>query len=284
MNILDETLDFLFSQAGVANRHVSSLHLNNYFTVVELDDASVGASFSDFRLGDTELSEIECAVQSNVRKDPLALRIGRQVVANDGVARSIRVAVTSALSAPFLATGGDSHFTVRRDFPRQFFNRVDYAVVIGFGGFLNHLVTCTTATRIHVSDFRYPMLRAEMEAKLATLRERRPDAHLSVSDGSDSLKHLRMADLVSISGSTLCNETLESLLAAAQSCKKIILQGQSASIHPKALFDKGIHLVATTLKPFELVRAAATDRTGRALQPFLEDGLPGIYLWPANPI
>lgn len=221
-------------------------------------------------------------------QDPLLLRFTEAHAASDGVARSIRAATINALSSPFLRVGEDSFFTVQNNFPHHFFKEIKYAVVIGFGGFLDYLVRHTSVQKLHVSDLLYQSRRAEMDTKImnkkiARYHKERPDIELSVSDGSDTGEHLRKADFVTITGSTLTNNTLEQLLLSARNCKKIILQGQSASIHPKELFASGVHLVATTLKTRDVAKAAFWDPTGNALRPFLEGDLPWIYIWPKSP-
>jgi len=277
--ILDRTIDFLLDQTGVNSRQVHSLNLTNYFTVVQLDDRSVGACWSDYQLATQELAEIERSVRSVLFHDSLALNLTRSRAAFDGVARSIRAAVANALSAPILSTGEDSFFVGKPHFPKELFAEIENAVVVGFGGLLDYLIRNTKTRRIHVLDLEYPLRRESMETKVTRYRIVRPDLRLSISSGQAE-DYLREADFVAITGSTLCNNTLERLLLAAHTCKTVILQGQSASIHPKVLFEWGIDLVVTTLKPPELVLAAASDRAGQALRRFLEDGLPWIYLRP----
>jgi hypothetical protein len=117
-----------------------------------------------------------------------------------------------------------------------------------------------------------------MEAFAARQRRARPELDFSLSDGSDLGPRMRGADLVCISGSTLCNGSLERLLEAASNCRAIVLQGQSAGIHPAALFLRGVSLVSTTLKPADLVESF--DRN--LLTGLLEGGLPPIYMTPVE--
>jgi hypothetical protein len=278
--VLEETIQFLMQQPGVAEREVRFVHLNNYFTVVELDDTSVGACMSSFRISVEDLAEKQRAIHSQLEKDPLLFNTTHPHAISDGLAGSIRAAVANALSAPLLRAGEDQFFTSTNDFPSHFFVGVEYAVVIGFGGYLDYLVRKTNVERLHVSDLSYGSRRERMEQTLTRYRRMRRDVKFSISDGTDSATHLKKADFVSITGSTLTNGTFDDLIAECQSCKKVVLQGQSASIHPKKLFESGIQLVATTLKNRSIAKAAFWDPTGDTLRPFLEGGLPSIYLWP----
>lgn len=278
--ILDETLEFLLSRRSASPRRISSLHLSNYYTVVALDDGSVGAAFSAYQLRTSDLVEIQRCLRSNLREDPLLLTSSELSRQDEAIATTIRTAVANALSAPLLCRGRDSVFVSSEDFPWRFFQDISYAVVIGFGGFLEHLILHTGARRIHVSEHHYRLRRNEIDSKLARYRRWRPSVILTVSDGSDSTRRLRYADFVSITGSTLCNNTLEPLLVAARDSEKIVVQGQSASIYPKALFAAGVNLLVTTLKSREVLKAAAADPAVRGLTSLLEGALPPLYIWP----
>jgi uncharacterized protein (DUF4213/DUF364 family) len=71
---------------------------------------------------------------------------------------------------------------------------------------------------------------------------------------------------------------MDELLAFSKNCKKIIVQGQSASIYPKFLFEKGVSLVTTTLKPANLMQIAMTSFYD--FRNILDGGLPYIYMTP----
>jgi hypothetical protein len=206
----------------------------------------------------------------------------RESTEGSGIAASLKAALANALSAPVLRAGGDDFFSVVKDRPNDFFADIDYAVVIGWGGLWEFLLKHTTALKIHASDLKYQANKERIEAQLSRYRAQYPYLELSVSDGSDIQEHLSAADFLAITGSTLGNSTLDQLLNLSRNCRRIILQGQSAGIHPRYLFDAGVHLIATSIKPVAVAEAAAEDPTGRTLRPFLEGGLPRIYLKPAT--
>ncbi|MFZ0603302.1 MAG: DUF364 domain-containing protein, partial [Roseiarcus sp.] len=81
------------------------------------------------------------------------------------------------------------------------------------------------------------------------------------------------ADLVCITGSALCNGSMEQLLRAASGCGRVIVQGQSAAVHPAAFFGRGVAMVSTTLKPANLI-----DLPDAAARRALEGGLAAVYL------
>jgi hypothetical protein len=236
---------------------------------------------SSFRLSEAALEESERRVRTLLPNDPLLIRYLGEPCESAGIAASLKAALVNALSAPVLRAGGDEYFSVLKGRPDQFFTDIDFAVVIGWGGLWEFLLRHTTALRIHVSELRYEASKNKIEAELNKYRAKYPYLELSISDGSDIRKHLSKADFLAITGSTLGNSTLDELLNLSRDCRRVILQGQSAGIHPRYLFEAGVHLVATSIKPVSVAEAAAADPTGRTLRPFFEGGLPRIYLTPA---
>jgi Putative heavy-metal chelation len=271
--ILDAVLAGLSSEAR-ENRRVARFRLSNYFNVVELDDGSVGAAMSYARLSAQHLDDKRKALEEARARDPLLLEA--TAAADDLLSLSLRVSIVSALSAPLLRAGEDPRFNVSQVMPGKLFGGVTSALVIGFGGYMESLAGSRGVRRLHVADLQYAARRAEMDAVAARYRQARPELDFSLSDGSALGPWMRGADLVCISGSTLCNGSLERLLEAASQGPVIVLQGQSASVHPVELFLRGVSLVSTTLKPANLVDLY--DRN--LLTGLLEGGLPCVYLTP----
>jgi Putative heavy-metal chelation len=273
--ILDAILAALSAEA-LENRRVARFRLSNYFNVVELDDGSVGAAMSYARLSAQNLDDKRKCFEDARASDPLLLEA--TAAADDLSSLSLRVSILSALSAPLLRAGRDHRFNVSEAMPDKLFGGATSALVIGFGGYMESLAQSRGVRTLHVADLQYAARRAEMEAVAARYRHARPELDFSLSDGSDLGPWMRGADLVCISGSTLCNGSLERLLEAASNCPAIVLQGQSASIHPAELFLRGVSLVSTTLKPANLVELS--DRN--LLRALLEGGLPPIYMTPVE--
>jgi hypothetical protein len=280
-SILNRTLDFLLSKESASCRTIKDIRLNNYFTVVRLDDDSVGACMSSYHLSPAMLDESERHMRALLQSDPLLIRYFGESCERAGIAASLKAALANALSAPVLRAGGDEFFSVLKGRCDHFFADINYAVVVGWGGLWEFLLRHTTALRIHVSELRYEANKEKIDAKFNLYRRQYPYLELSISDGSDIQEHLFAADFLAITGSVLGNGTLDELLGQSRNCRKVILQGQSAGIHPRYLFERGVHLVATSIKPVTVAEAAAADPTGRTLRPFLEGGLPRIFLEPA---
>ena len=282
--ILAETLDVLRDRGLLAGRAIRSIHLTPYFTVVELSDGSVGAAMSYYGRPDDLRPHFPPAAAD----DPLLLRwlfpAGSTPSAPGKRLRLLRLsvgtAVLGALSAPCIRGGGDATFSTADVLPFEPFAGARRAVVVGFGGCMPQLAAATGVDRLHVCDLGYPIRRAHMDEVLDGFRTAYPDKQISISDGSDLESRVGETDLLAVTGSALCNGTLEDILDVTPKGVRVIVQGQSASLHPFALFARGVWFVATTLKPADLVWAASDDPTGRRLRPYLEGGLRRLYLLP----
>src|SRR5689334_5436862 len=190
MSAIENTLAFLLDQPQTSSRRIRALYLNNYFTVVELDDTSVGACMSSYRLSSLELAKRQTVLREALVDDPLLLHFSPMTESPDGVVSSVRTAIVSALSAPVLRSGRDQYFVASTDFPHDFFKDINCAVVIGFGGYLEHLAKHVPLRTLHVSDLLYHSRRAEMDGQIARYRRKRPQIEITISEGADTAAHL----------------------------------------------------------------------------------------------
>jgi Putative heavy-metal chelation len=288
-DILLRTL--LHLKACRADSSVVSLCLTRFFTVAELADNSVGACMSYyFRLSDQTLSKLERRLGSFCR-DPFAAQdvaLLQQAifaeVPNEQerkyVIASVLATIISALSAPFICAGGDKWFSVERRRPINWTEGAETALVVGFGGYLKPFIEETSLKKVHVIDLYYENKKIEFDAVLAEWTQKHPEKHISISTHIDDASALADFDLVSITGSTLCNGTLEFFMMNVRRDAMVILQGQSASLHPKVLFESGVKWVATTIKPRSLINMARRSHSGEEMRSTLQGGLPWIYLVP----
>jgi hypothetical protein len=291
--IVDETLRFLAARGAVTGRRLRTIHLGAYFTVVELEDGGVGACMTYYDVAAPTAAALRQRLPLLLKDDPLLLgwwldgpnASGTEQARQERLLRAaLGTAVVSALSARFLGAQGDDTFAVSRRPPFDAFAQARRALVIGFGGFMEHLAQAAHIQELCICDLLYPKRRQEMEAVAADYERRWPGKRITLSDGRDTQQRLHQTDVVAITGSALANGTLDALLEAARGVPRIVVQGQSASIHPKILFDRGVHLLATTVKPPALVQLAAADVEGDALCPLLEGGLPLVYCVPRRQV
>lgn len=287
-SILMRTLHHL--RGRVCRTEVSEVHFTRFFTTVGLTDGSIGACMSYYELADAVLDILESACLSLCTDpfsiaEPLSLQrcISEHVSDQSQAAfilASLSASVISAMSAPFIRAGGDECFEVSQRRPRDWTGGASTALVVGFGGMLTALVSEPHSVRtVHVIDLFFERS-DRMQRELESLKKSQQNKTISASRSVSSADELARYDLIAITGSTLCNGTLEWLLSHVRRDALVILQGQSASIHPKILFDDGVRWIATTLKPAVLGELAGPGHSGDNLQPLLQGGLPWIYLLP----
>jgi len=287
--ILLNTLKHVIGRAST--RRLLELHLTRYFTTVELDDGSVGACMSYYRLPDAVLSVAQDSLETQCKKNLSVVEHFNALVGiicdfvRDGVqqhyiAYSLAASVASALSVSAIHCGGDKDFHVLTQPPFGWADDAESGLVVGFGGLLDSLLAEPRIKAVHTIDLSYEQGRDRFEFGLARLRQRFPTKKISISVQMEHDTDVRQFDFISITGSTLCNGTLEYFLDNARSDAIIVLQGQSASMHPKIFFDSGINWVATTLKPRILTEMARGDHSGEKLRTLLDGGLPQIFLTP----
>jgi hypothetical protein len=273
-----------------SRRRVTNLHLTRYFNVVELDDSSVGACMSYFNLPDSTLASAEELLSRFLEIDVFAVcdesaasDVLCACIPNDLqrylVVTSVTATIANALSSPLIRAGGDDVFEVLSHRPAGWFDGIESALIVGFGGYLRTLIMEEHVKRIHVVDLGYDHRRSVIEEKLEIFRKRFSKKTITASSGFDSSIKCRDFDLVSITGSTLCNGTLEGILETARPDALMVLQGQSASLHPCVLFRCGIRWIATTVKPSMVGKIATRgEYSGESLRSILEGTLPWIYL------
>ena len=242
--------------------------------MVELDDGGVGAAMSYYREPAADLERFRRwgegrAVAACHAPDaaPPSLRAPLLVA-------SFRVALQGAMLARAFADGGGPGFVATAAPRASLFAGVRRAAVVGFGGYLHALAATPTVIDLLVVERGYPARRAEIDAAIAALRARRAELTIEVvAAPPDPTWATR--DLVAITGSALCNDTMAALLPGA-SGPRVVVQGQSAAIHPGPLFERGVAVVATTRKPTDLIDRADAGTLPAAL----EGALAPLFLSP----
>ena len=272
--ILDETFARIRRRASGTLPGIKSIFLSNYFNVIQLDDLSLGAAMNYCRFKSEDAAATSSsALQAMLPGDPLLLSYLFGSGEPDLLQLSLKTCLVSALSRKFLLQ--PDGLRVLHAFERSLLPAVRSAVVIGFGGYMNYLIARTNTPRIHVSDLAYRKRFRTMEATMAFYRKQFPHKTITISDGSDTRERLADADLVAITGSAFCSGTMEELLDASRNCSSVILQGQSASVWPEVLFERGVTMVSTTIKPENLIDLARTDQ--EQFRALLEGKLPPMY-------
>ena len=266
--IIDETLRLLKERRNLEGLRIIDLYLSNYFNCVKLSDGSVGACMTYAQPTDEDGNNLRELFLSKVREDPLLLHSTSDPLSR--MEMNLRCCIVNALSSPLLSKEYRSDQTEVSELVRGF----SRAVVVGFGGYLQ-LVLKLGTPRVHVCDLQCDTLET-IRKRHGRLCRQFPQTHLTLSDGSDLKERLEGADLVCITGSALCNGTMEDVLTQTQPGQRVIVQGESASIIPDVLFSYGVDVLTTSLKPSNLLDTARQNR--QEFRRLLESGLPLIHL------
>ncbi len=275
--ILNETLETLKNKADLSQLGIKEIFLSSFFNAVKLSNSSVGAAMSYSRVeSPADTGQTAARLLSIVKSDPLLLGLLFKSNAKNLLKESLKTAVLSAISKDLILS--DSSLRIENELDKKIFSGINSAAIIGFGGYMDMIVRQTKIANIHISDSSYNERANEMDSQIQEYRGLFPGKKITISSGYDNSQKIGAADLVSITGSALCNGTMDQLLGFSKNCKKVIVQGQSAAIHPGVLFQKGASLVATTIKPENLIEVANSDFA--KFQRLLEGGLPIIHISP----
>lgn len=283
--IFAEVLNHVRATGRLPDDATVTAQVTPYFNVVQLSTGGVGAAMNyapldDSSMARSKLSALPNSVQFWVdwlfESDAPQRELGLRGSAESDLIRSLRAALLQAACSSLLSPGPQEGFQVHHQPPRNPFRDARHAVVIGFGGYADALAASPQIERLHICDLGYANRLAEMHA----FRDKYELGKITFSDGADAAEHLAKCDLAAITGSALCNGTMEKLLSMAGAKSFVIVQGQSAGLYPVPLFKRGAQMIVTTKKPAEIAAAAVADPSGASLRRYLEGGLPWLFLTP----
>lgn len=279
--ILEETFNIIKSKISLHKISINSIFLSNYFNIVQLNDSSVGACFNYLKFkSEKDTLNTHNSLIKKLQSDPLLLRYLFNDNGNnkDLLKLNLKTCLISALSRNLILD--PTRFNINYNLDLSIFSDINSAVIIGFGGYMDFIVRETQIKKVHITDLSYDQRKDEMDRRIIFYKKNFPDKLISVSNGSDNKERIESSDLVSITGSAFCNGTMDELLDYSKDCKKIIIQGESVSIYPEALFRKRVSLISTSIKPTNLLQIAYSGLS--RLQSLLEkkQGLPQIYITP----
>jgi hypothetical protein len=269
-SILDEIHASILSARPVAHLRIEALSMTSPFAVVELSDGAIGSALNYAPRVAQQGGAWETDLLAAVDSDPLLF--GTTHHPGPAHLTAVRVAVMSALSQPLLFAEvlGPEGLAVRsvRDFAAVTRNLVrpgDAVTVIGFGGPWTELIK-TGASALHITDesFAEEGRRREVEAQVRARAGRMGFAgEVVLAPRERNQELIERSAILSITGSTLCNGSLDDLLAlAARRCREVVIQGPSASVLPVALFRRGVtHLLTTRKSRAELELARRGDHS-----------------------
>jgi hypothetical protein len=277
MSLLDDCLAAAEADGLTAGRRIAGFVPTATFFAVALDDGSAGWCFSYAGLPPGEAAR-RYADLTRRSDDPLLRDRLFPADGADPFVAPVRAALLSALAAPVWRAPARFGFEAHDGVPDALIGGAGRALVIGFGGLMFSLLAQPALRSLHVADLTYPDRRAEMEAVRDAMALARPGTSVTLSDGADGRQRFAEAELVAITGSALANGTMDGLLARVRDGTVVLVQGQSAAVHPAPLFRRGVAAVISPDKPAAMLEAARRDPSGAALAPWVEGGRTGTCL------
>lgn len=275
--ILDETLKRIKQKTDLSNVAITDIYLNKTFSIIRLNNGANGVAMNYFKFSSEEIKKsAHHLFMKKLKSDPLLLNYLFNTNSRNLLKLNLKVALLSALSKGLIKDC--KKFKITKNIDEYVFDGINSAVVIGFGGYMDLIITKTKIKNIHISDLFYDNRKMEIDKKISEYKNKFPDKMITVSNGIDNKQKMESSELVSITGSAFCNGTMDSLLDYSKNCKKIIIQGNSANIYPEVLFEKGVSLVATIDVSEDLIALAEKDE--EKLQDLVEDDLSTIYIYP----
>ncbi len=235
-SILGETAEAVQVGLGprLATLALERVVLGLFFTGVKLSDGSGGicATFAK------SVPEAVCCPSSSAQVNTPGRLRGRKAVefledlgARSPLRRILAIAVLSALCASARKLSPPTGYTIRAGVDAL--NAITIppdAHVVVVGAF----VPVIKALKSRRQSF------CILEQDPATLK---PDELPFFAPAVRAPQEVPKADLLVVTGTTLINDTLESILAAAKSTARIVVVGPTASLAPEALFRRGVALV-----------------------------------------
>lgn len=282
MTILKESLAALERTGLVAGQQITEIVPTASYVAVALTGGSVGWALCYAQLTRRELQgQITRLVEQS--EDPLLRDLLFVHNSRDPLVQALRVALVAALADPVWRHPGTYGYVGRNGVPSALLARAEHALVVGFGGLMFTLLGQPQLRSLDVVDLTYAARLSEMQGVRDALALARPDVLLTLSDGNDLPAGMMQADFVAITGSALCNGTMEYLLGMMGARHTVVVQGQSAAIHPEPLFNRGVAGVISPEKPPAMLDAARRDPTGLSLSQWVEGGLQATCLLPRTP-
>lgn len=281
MSIAADTLRYLDGAGLLRGRRVADIVLTHGYAGVVLDTGAAGWALN-YAASVEGLERREASWLSRTSRDPLLRDALFGTVPGEPDTACLRTALLAALSEPALAAPAAYGLHIQPDLPAYCLVGTRDAAVVGFGGLMWRMLGVPALRSLCVLDLTLPERRREMESVTAAMRMARPDVAVRLSDGGDWRAVFDRCDTLAITGSALCNGTLDALIAATGPGQTVIVQGQSVALHPRALFERGVAAVMTTRKPPQLAALARADRSGATLRPWFEGGNARLCLLPAD--
>jgi uncharacterized protein len=250
--IIEQTYQFLKIKykKSLENLSITDVRIGLCLTAVRLSDNSFGASAT---LID---DHPHCAKSNRDFGDFTPMNIKGQKVSNlfetekeSNTILTLKIAVLNAISSGIISTG--NYKVIENYDPIELLDLSSPKTITIVGAFHSYIQKISaTKNRLYVLELNEKALAPEQKQFYVPANE-----YKAVIPGSD---------IVIITGLTLVNKTIDSLLSAIDKKTQVIVTGPSSSIIPDILFENKVNIIGATriTKPEILFDAVSEGGTG----------------------
>lgn len=232
--ISDETYNLLKTKFKnkIENLKIADVRLGIHLSAVKLSDDSYGiaATMHD--------SESHCIKKNRDFDDFTPTHIKGQKVSDlfeiqkkSNITDTLKIAVLNAISSTLILNG--NYKTIENADPIELIDISPQKTITIVGAFQSYIQKISeTDNKLYVLELNEKALKDEHRKYYVPANE------------FDSV--IKISDIVIITGLTLVNHTIDSLLSSVLPHTKVIVTGPSSSIIPDVLFDKKVNIIGAT--------------------------------------
>lgn len=254
--ILNETLQDILHFKSIDGLRIEDFQVAAPFATVLLNDGSIGSA------GNYDVqnhspgynpNDFKKNLQQYLSSDPLLLQTlkGQRSFAALALYVSVLSALSQSLLQPnILSECGLLISDTTNDLSaiRGHSQAGDTVTLVGFGGGLDIFVRIPYIKHIYVCDFMFHEEKYRLLAEHRIQKIRGNLQKISLVTDVEYPDVVSKSSICCITGSALCNGSIEDLLTRCVHCHTVIVQGPSSSIFPASLFRRGVTLLLTTRK------------------------------------
>lgn len=247
--IFEQTIDLLTQRHSgvIASLSLASVIISPVFTAVQLSNGQVGIARTETRDSKPHLRDQGFRQPGNWQGASLADLL--QCEDNSGFCLPVRLAAVNAISTYIVQSG--NYRVIRNTDPFDLILADKNSRVCLVGAFHSYIKKCREKSiRLKVLELDPGVFNPE-------------DLTLYAEAGSYA-EVFAQSDIIIITGSSIVNHTIDSLLAAIPPHARAILSGPTAGMLPDLLFEAGIKIVGSTCvtDPEKAMRIIAEGGSG----------------------
>lgn len=256
---------------------VTKINLQYLYTVIELNNGEIGVAMNYANAGFSNSKNVFAAQKDSTyllnqtKKDALLIN----TLLDGCYAKKLSLSHQSVLCAIFSALCRRLYDSSTLNIKTGSINLNELArnndkiSIIGFGGYMEQALRSDKFSHVFIADLLYSELEGKnmLDARIEKYKTYPENKQVVLHDGVNNNLFIEKSDIVCVTGSALCNGTMQELLEASRSCRSVIVSGHSGLLPPTIYFGYGVthigwssiptgfmHLLEEyneTLKPFD---------------------------------